>query len=65
VRIVIDTGVFIGAAIKAQSVPATAVYQATQLGVLLKSEDTEAELLLSGRIYGISAVVLQHRHGRA
>ena len=44
-RIVIDTGVFISAAIKAQSVPATAVYQATQVGVLLKSEETEAELL--------------------
>ena len=44
-RIVVDTGVFISAAIKAQSVPNIAVYQAVQRGVLLKSSATEAELM--------------------
>jgi uncharacterized protein len=44
-RIVIDTGVFISAAIKAQTVPNIAVYRAAQRGVLLKSDATEAELI--------------------
>lgn len=44
-RIVIDTGVFISAAIKAQTVPSIAVYRAAQRGVLLKSHATEAELI--------------------
>jgi uncharacterized protein len=44
-RVVIDTGVFISAAIKAQSVPSIAVYQADQRGVLLKSRATETELM--------------------
>jgi putative PIN family toxin of toxin-antitoxin system len=44
-RVVIDTGVFISAAIKAQTVPNIAVYRAAQRGVLLKSSSTEAELI--------------------
>jgi uncharacterized protein len=44
-RVVIDTGVFISAAIKAQTVPSLAVHRAAQRGVLLKSSSTEAELL--------------------
>jgi putative PIN family toxin of toxin-antitoxin system len=44
-RVVIDTGVFISAAIKAQTVPNIAVHRAAQRGVLLKSRSTEAELL--------------------
>ncbi len=44
-RIVIDTGVLISAAIKAGTVPNMAVYQATQRGILLKSGTTEAELM--------------------
>ena len=44
-RIVIDTGVFISAAIKARTAPNMAVYQAEQRGVLLKSHATEAELM--------------------
>ncbi len=44
-RVVIDTGVFISAAIKAQTVPNIAVYRAAQRGVLLKSRSTEAELI--------------------
>jgi uncharacterized protein len=44
-RVVIDTGVLISAAIKAQTIPNIAVYRATQRGVLLKSNSTEAELI--------------------
>lgn len=44
-RVVIDTGVFFSAAIKAQTVPNIAVYRAGQRGVLLKSRSTEAELV--------------------
>jgi len=44
-RVVIDTGVFISAAIKAQTVPNIAVYRAAQRGMLLKSSSTEAELI--------------------
>jgi len=44
-RVVIDTGVFISAAIKAQTTPSIAVYRAAQRGVLLKSDATEAELM--------------------
>ena len=44
-RVVIDTGVFFSAAIKAQTVPGIAVYRAGQRGVLLKSRSTEAELV--------------------
>lgn len=44
-RLVIDTGVLISAAIKAQTVPNIAVYQAEQRGTLLKSRVTEAELM--------------------
>jgi len=44
-RVVVDTGVFISAAIKAQTVPNMAVYRAAQRGVLLKSLATEAELV--------------------
>jgi predicted nucleic acid-binding protein len=44
-RIGVDTGVLISAAIKVTSVPANAVYRATHLGPLLKSDSTEAELM--------------------
>lgn len=44
-RVVIDTGVFISAAIKTQTIPNIAVYRAAQRGVLLKSRATEAELV--------------------
>jgi putative PIN family toxin of toxin-antitoxin system len=44
-RVVIDTGVLISAAIKAHTIPNIAVYQAEQRGVLLKSHATEAELM--------------------
>lgn len=44
-RVVIDTGVFISAAIKAQTVPSIAVHRAAQREVLLKSRSTEAELM--------------------
>jgi putative PIN family toxin of toxin-antitoxin system len=44
-RVVIDTGVFISAAIKAQTIPNIAVFRAAKFGVLLKSDATEAELM--------------------
>ena len=44
-RLVVDTGVFISAAIKAQTVPNLAVHRAVHRGVLLKSHATEAELM--------------------
>jgi putative PIN family toxin of toxin-antitoxin system len=44
-RVIIDTGVFISAAIKTQTIPNLAVYRAAQFGVLPKSNATEAELL--------------------
>jgi putative PIN family toxin of toxin-antitoxin system len=44
-RVVVDTGVFISAAIKAQTIPNIAVYQATRRGVLVKSHLSEAELM--------------------
>ena len=44
-RIVIDTGVLISAALKAQTVPSIAVYQAGQRGTLIKSDETVAELM--------------------
>jgi putative PIN family toxin of toxin-antitoxin system len=43
-RVVVDTNIFISAAIKAQTIPNIAVYRAAQRGVLLKSHVTEAEL---------------------
>jgi predicted nucleic acid-binding protein len=44
-RIVIDTGVFISAALKAQTVPSIAMHRAAQQGVPLKSHASEAELM--------------------
>ena len=44
-RVIIDTGVFISAAIKAQTTPSIAVHRAARRGVLLKSHATEAELM--------------------
>jgi putative PIN family toxin of toxin-antitoxin system len=44
-RAVIDTGVFISAAIKMQTTPSLAIHRAVQSGVLLKSGSTEAEFL--------------------
>jgi putative PIN family toxin of toxin-antitoxin system len=43
-RVVIDTGVLISAAIKAQTVPSIAVHRAVRWDVVLKSDMTEAEL---------------------
>jgi putative PIN family toxin of toxin-antitoxin system len=51
-RVVIDTSVFVSAAIKAQTAPNIAVYLAARRGVLLKSHSTEAELMeVIGRPY--------------
>jgi putative PIN family toxin of toxin-antitoxin system len=44
-RAVVDTNIFISAAIKAETTPNIAVYRAAQRGVLLKSHATEVELL--------------------
>ncbi len=44
-RIVVDTNVFISAALKDKSLPSIALRQAVQHGVLLKSAATEAQLL--------------------
>jgi putative PIN family toxin of toxin-antitoxin system len=44
-RIVVDTGVFISAALKAQTAPNIAVHRAVEHGLLLKSLATEAELM--------------------
>lgn len=44
-RVVVDTNIFISAAIKAQSIPNIALYRAAQRGVLLRSHVTEAELM--------------------
>jgi putative PIN family toxin of toxin-antitoxin system len=43
VRVVIDTGVLISAALKAETAPSLAVHQAARHGTLLKSSATEAE----------------------
>jgi putative PIN family toxin of toxin-antitoxin system len=44
-RVVVDTSVLISAAIKSQTLPSIALYQAEQRGVLLKSHASEAELM--------------------
>jgi len=44
-RIVVDTNVFISAALKDKSLPSIALHLATQRAVLLKSAATEAQLL--------------------
>jgi putative PIN family toxin of toxin-antitoxin system len=44
-RTVVDTGVLVSAAIKAQTPPSAAVHLAVVRGVLLKSRSTEAELM--------------------
>jgi putative PIN family toxin of toxin-antitoxin system len=44
-RVVVDTGVLISAALKAEAIPSREVYQVEQGGVLLKSHETEAELM--------------------
>jgi hypothetical protein len=46
-RVVIDIGVFIGAAIKAQTVPSIAMHRAVQRGMLLKFPSTKTEAALS------------------
>jgi uncharacterized protein len=43
-RVVIDTGVFVSAAIKTGTTPGIAVLRAVQHGALLKSQATESEL---------------------
>ena len=42
-RLVVDTNVFVSAGLKRKSLPALALYQATQRCVLLKSVATEAQ----------------------
>lgn len=42
-RLVVDTNVFVSAALKQKSLPGIALYQATQRCVLLKSVTTEAQ----------------------
>lgn len=44
-RIVVDTNVFVSAALKDKSLPSIALHLATQRAVLLKSAATEAQLL--------------------
>ena len=44
-RIVADTNVLISAALKRQSVPAVALQRAVERGVLLKSTETERQIL--------------------
>jgi putative PIN family toxin of toxin-antitoxin system len=44
-RIVIDTNVFVSAALKDKSLPSIALHLATQCAVLLKSAATETQLL--------------------
>ena len=43
-RVVVDTNVFVSAALKDKSLPALAVYVVGQRGVLLKSDATERQL---------------------
>ena len=44
-RIVVDTNIFVSAALKQSSLPAIALHQAAQHDTLLKSAATEAQLL--------------------
>jgi putative PIN family toxin of toxin-antitoxin system len=44
-RVVVDTNVFVSAALKDKSLPSLALHLATQRGVLLKSAATETQLL--------------------
>jgi len=44
-RVVVDTNVFVSAALSAKSAPALAVYLVERRGILLKSTATEQELL--------------------
>ena len=44
-RVVIDTNVFVSAALKEQSMPAMAVRVIEKRGILLKSQETEQQLL--------------------
>jgi uncharacterized protein len=44
-RVVVDTNVFVSAALKDKSLPSIALHLAAQRGVLLKSAATEAQLL--------------------
>jgi predicted nucleic acid-binding protein len=44
-RIVVDTNIFVSAALKAKSLPSIALHLAAQRGVLLKSAATETQLL--------------------
>ncbi len=43
-RVVVDTNVFVSAALKDKSIPALAVHQLGQRGTLLKSTETERQL---------------------
>jgi predicted nucleic acid-binding protein len=42
-RVVVDTNIFVSAALKQRSLPSLALYQASRRCVLLKSEVTEAQ----------------------
>jgi predicted nucleic acid-binding protein len=44
-RVVVDTNVFVSAALSAKSLPALAVYLVERRGILLKSTATEQEVL--------------------
>jgi uncharacterized protein len=44
-RVVVDTNVFVSAALSAKSMPALAVYLVERRGILLKSTATEQEIL--------------------
>jgi predicted nucleic acid-binding protein len=49
-RVVVDTNVFVSAALKDKSLPSIAVHLVEQHGVLLKSVVTERQLLRSWRV---------------
>jgi putative PIN family toxin of toxin-antitoxin system len=44
-RVVVDTNIFVSAALKSQSLPVIAILRAVEKGTLLKSRETEAQLL--------------------
>lgn len=48
-RVVVDTNIFVSAALKERSAPSDAVHLAAQRDLLLKSSSTEQELLITLR----------------
>jgi len=62
-RVVLDTNVFVSAALKDSSLPALAVRVAAQRGVLLKSDATERQLFeVLARPY-LAALIAPAAHG--